>query len=122
MFASTLNCKLLCVTLFAWVVTACMEESEKHTVGAQSIAQAQSIAHGHIGNKIFKKTKFLKNYSYKDIKGSIQQQIIEQKNAFSALKVENSHIPKKLFLFFVKILPGDFFWHLRIFADFKTGF
>jgi hypothetical protein len=27
----------------------------QHTVGAQSIARAQSIAHGHIGNKIFKK-------------------------------------------------------------------
>jgi hypothetical protein len=37
--------------------------------------------------KSLKKTKFLKNYSYKDIKGSIYQQIIEQKNPFSALKV-----------------------------------
>jgi hypothetical protein len=42
-----------------------------NTVGAQSIAQAQSIAHGHIGDNICKKPKFLKNYSYKDKKRSI---------------------------------------------------
>jgi hypothetical protein len=39
----------------------------------------------------------------------IQQQILEQKNTFLALKVENRHVPKKLFLFFVKILPAIFF-------------
>ncbi len=45
-----------------------------NTVGEQSIAHAQaaqSIAHGHIGDSICKKTKFSKNYSYKDKKGSI---------------------------------------------------
>jgi hypothetical protein len=39
-----------------------------HTVGVQSKAHAQSIAQGHIGDNICKKTK-----------GSIQQQILEQK-------------------------------------------
>ncbi len=52
----------------------------------------------------------------------IQQQILEQKPTFLALKVEKCHVPEKLFLFFVKISPGDFFWHRRIFADFETGF
>jgi hypothetical protein len=82
-------------------------------VGAQSIACAQSIAHSHIGENICKKT---------GDKRVIQQHILEQKIIFLTLKVENGHVPKKLFLFFVKISPGDFFWHWRIFADFKTGF
>jgi hypothetical protein len=43
------------------------------------------------------------------MKSVIQQHILEQKITFLALKVENSHVSKKLFLFFVKILPGDFF-------------
>jgi hypothetical protein len=51
----------------------------------------------------------------------IQQHILEKKITILALKVENSRVSKKLFLFFVKISPGNFFWHRRIFADFKTG-
>jgi hypothetical protein len=59
-------------------------------MGAQSIVHAKSIAHGHIGDNICKKkTKFLKNFSYKDKQGSILQQILKQKNAFFSLKVEN---------------------------------
>jgi len=38
----------------------------------------------------------------------IQQHILEQKTTFLALKVGNRHVPKKLFLFFVKILPAIF--------------
>ncbi len=39
----------------------------------------------------------------------MQQQILEQKTTFLALKVENRHVTKKVFLFFVKILPAIFF-------------
>ncbi len=38
------------------------------TVGAQSIAPAQSIAHGQIGTVSVKKTKFLKNFFLQNIK------------------------------------------------------
>ncbi len=39
----------------------------------------------------------------------IQQHILEQKITFLALKVENSHVAKKMFLFFVKISRAIFF-------------
>jgi hypothetical protein len=39
----------------------------------------------------------------------MQQQILEQKNTFLASKVENKHVPKKLFLFFCQNLPAIFF-------------
>jgi hypothetical protein len=38
------------------------------TVGAQSIAPAQSIAHGQINDSISQKTKFLKNLFLQKIK------------------------------------------------------
>jgi hypothetical protein len=91
-------------------------------VGAQSIACAQSIAHSQIGDNICKKNYIFEKLFLQEIKRVIQQHILEQKTTFLALKVEDSHVSKKLFLFFVKISPGDFFWHRRIFADFKTGF
>jgi hypothetical protein len=56
---------------------------------------AQSITHAISATISVKKTKLSKNYSYRDKKGSIQQQILEQKNAFLALKVTNNHVPKK---------------------------
>ena len=43
------------------------------------------------------------------IKRVIQQQILEQKTTFLALKVDNRHVPKKLFLFFVNISLAIFF-------------
>jgi hypothetical protein len=46
------------------------EEKEICTVGAQSIACAQSIAHSHIGDNICKKTKFLKIIFTGDKKGN----------------------------------------------------
>jgi hypothetical protein len=38
------------------------------TVGAQSIARAQSIAHGHIGNHIFEKNEIFKKLFLQKIK------------------------------------------------------
>jgi hypothetical protein len=79
------------------------------TVGAQRIACAQSIAHSQIGDNICKKKPNFVKLFLQEMKRVIQQHILEQKPTFLALKVENSHVSKKLFLFFVKISPGDFF-------------
>ncbi len=70
---------------------------------------AQSIAHSHIGDNICKKTKIFEKLFLQKIKRLIQQQIFEQKITFLALKVENRHVQKKLFLFFVNISPAIFF-------------
>jgi hypothetical protein len=79
-------------------------------VGAQSIARAQSIAHGHIGDNICKKKlNFRKTILTKIKRGSIYQQILEQKNAFLALKVENIMSQKSSYYFFFKALPAIFF-------------
>ncbi len=69
-----------------------------------------------------KKTKFRKTIPTKDKKGSIQQQILEQKNTFLAIQVENNHVPKKVILILFRNFAGDFFSRRRIFADFKTRF
>ncbi len=58
---------------------------------------------------LWKKPKFLKKIFLQKIQRVIQQHILEQKTTFLALKVENRHVLKKLFLFFVKILPAIFF-------------
>jgi hypothetical protein len=71
-----------------------------HTVGAQSTACAQSIAHSHIGDSICKKKlKFWKIIFTGDKKGNSAAHSWKKKITFLALKVENSHVPKKLFLF-----------------------
>jgi hypothetical protein len=49
-----------------------------------------------------KKTKFRKTIPTKDKKGSIQQQILEQKNTFLAIKVENIMSQKSNFNFVSK--------------------
>jgi hypothetical protein len=89
-------------------------------VGAQSIACAQRIAHSHIGDNICKKTKNFEKLFLQKIKRVIQQHFLEQKMTFLALKVEIGMF-KKVFIF-CKNFAGDFFWHRRIFVDFKTGF
>ncbi len=45
------------------------------------------------------RTKYSEQLFLQKIKRVIQQHILEQKITFLALKVENSHVPKKLFLF-----------------------
>jgi hypothetical protein len=66
------------------------------TVGAQSIALAKSIAHSHIGYHICEKNEIFEKLCLQKIKkGSIQQQILEPKNTFLAIKVQNNHVPKK---------------------------
>jgi hypothetical protein len=72
-------------------------ERSGFTVGAQRKAHAQSIAHGHIGDHSCEILKFRETIPTKDKKGSIQQQFLEQKNTFLAIKVENNHVPKKSF-------------------------
>jgi hypothetical protein len=47
-------------------------------VGAQRLAHAQSITHGHIGDPICENNEiFKKTIHTKDKKGSVQQQILE---------------------------------------------
>jgi hypothetical protein len=43
-----------------------------HQIFSQSIAPAQSIAHGQIGDSISQKTKFSKNFFFTKLKSSVQ--------------------------------------------------
>jgi hypothetical protein len=71
------------------VLTTAKNMAFSHTVGAHS------IAHGHIGDNICKKRNIRKTILNKELKGSIQQQNLEQKNACLAIKGEYYHVPKK---------------------------
>jgi hypothetical protein len=82
--------------------------SREDTVGAQSIACAQSIAHSQIGDNICKK----KNKK----KGNSAAHSWTKTHIFS-FKIGKQSCFKKVVFIFVKISLADFFWHRRIFAD-----
>ncbi len=69
------------------------------TVGAQSIACAQSIAPSLIGDNICEKNLNFEKLFLQKIERVIQQHILEQKTTFLALKVEKGMFQKSCFYF-----------------------
>ncbi len=89
---------------------------------AQSLACAQSIAHSHIGDNICKKNlNFWKIIFTGDKKGNSAAHSWTKNHIFS-FKSGKWSCSKKVVFIFCKNFAGRFFWHQRIFADFKTGF
>ena len=80
--------------------------SIRHTVGAQSIARAQSIAPRHSTYVIMpKKPKFRKFLFGKNKKEEFARRFFKKKiSVFSPLKLLNKHCSEMIF-FFIRVLP-----------------